>query len=224
MLSLRRLYRPVTVSFKQIDVKKETCLHRTQGGNKTGCQLQKVNVCEKVLLNVGCSNACRCEGCRNFYPRGRKEEYAMTQEIVSNRTNEESLEGMADEKLKMVSNNKFLHAELYDLRSLTPPTPSFEYLRMHHNPDSFLDKANVSQPQVYPGSARLSSGSSLRWHSSPITPMTRLASSPNKKRVSPPHSHIREFQSSSSAGLKSGAGAMVLDIIPSRKVNMQAVV
>lgn len=58
-------------------------------------------------------------------------EYAMTQEIVSKRANEENLEGMAGEKLKMVANNKFLHAELYDLRSLTPPTPSFEYLRYY---------------------------------------------------------------------------------------------
>jgi hypothetical protein len=63
----------------------------------------------------------------------------MTQEIVSNRANEESLEGMADEKLEMVANNKFLHAELYDLRSLTPPTPSFEYLRYYFfDEDAFV--------------------------------------------------------------------------------------
>jgi len=56
-------------------------------------------------------------------------EYGMTEEIVSIRANEERLESMADNKLKMIANNKFLHAELYDPRSLTPPTPSFEYSR-----------------------------------------------------------------------------------------------
>ncbi|KAG6772777.1 hypothetical protein POTOM_024197 [Populus tomentosa] len=336
--------------FQAIDVEDGDLFTPYSGRHKTGCNCKRSmcvkKYCECYQANVGCSNACRCEGCRNIH--GRKEEYAMTQEIVSNRTNEESLEGMADEKLKMVSNNKFLHAELYDLRSLTPPTPSFEYISHDKdapqsrllpgryvlssesdfsmlpsyaksvsspsnshgndmlpktsksldiashgqenynitettgqfspqfdeladfsdhtplpNPSSIMmassassktqDKANVSQPQVYPGSARLSFGSSLRWHSSPITPMTRLgetknqaqdsdcglyeileddtpeilkdssapitsvkASSPNKKRVSPPHSHIREFQSSSSAGLKSGRGRkFILKSVPS---------
>lgn len=58
-------------------------------------------------------------------------EYGMTGEIVSNRANEERLESMADNKFKMIANNKFLHAELYDPRSLTPPTPSFEYSRYY---------------------------------------------------------------------------------------------
>ncbi|KAG5244356.1 cysteine-rich polycomb family protein [Salix suchowensis] len=319
------------------------------GKHKTGCNCKKSmcvkKYCECYQANVGCSNACRCEGCRNIH--GRKEEYAMTQEIVSKRANEENLEGMAGEKLKMVANNKFLHAELYDLRSLTPPTPSFEYLshgkdtpksrllpgryvlssesdfsmlpsyaksssspsNSHGNdmlpntsktldmailgqeldynsteitgqfspqfdgladfsdqtpllnPSSIMmassassktqDKANDSQPQVYPGSARLSPSSSHCWRSSPITPMTRLgetknqaqdsdcglcdileddtpeilkdssapitsvkSSSPNKKRVSPPQSHTREFQSSSSAGLKSGR-KFILKSVPS---------
>jgi hypothetical protein len=56
-------------------------------------------------------------------------EYGMTGEIVSNRANEERLESMADNKFKMIVNNKFLHAELCDPRSLTPSTLSFEYTR-----------------------------------------------------------------------------------------------
>jgi hypothetical protein len=56
-------------------------------------------------------------------------EYGMTGEIVSNRANEERLESMADNKFKMIVNNKFLHTELCDPRSLTPPTLSFEYTR-----------------------------------------------------------------------------------------------
>ncbi|KAF9681212.1 hypothetical protein SADUNF_Sadunf06G0201900 [Salix dunnii] len=335
--------------FQAIDAEDLGLFTPSSGKHKTGCNCKRSmcvkKYCECYQANVGCSNACRCEGCRNIH--GRKEEYAMTQEIVSKRANEENLEGMAGEKLKMVANNKFLHAELYDLRSLTPPTPSFEYLshgkdtpksrllpgryvlssesdfsmlpsyakslsspsNSHGNdmlpntsktleiailgqeldyniteitgefspqfdgladfsdhtpllnPSSIMmassassktrDKANVSQPQVYPGSARLSSGSSLCWRSSPITPMTRLgetkneaqdsdcglcdileddtpellkdssapitsvkSSSPNKKRVSPPQSHIQESQSSSSAGLKSGR-KFILKSVPS---------
>ncbi|KAJ6434957.1 hypothetical protein OIU84_000244 [Salix udensis] len=101
------------------------------GRHKTGCNCKRSmcvkKYCECYQANVGCSNACRCEGCKNIH--GRKEEYGMTEEIVSNRANEERLESMADRKFKMIANNKFLHAELYDPRSLTPPTPSFDYSR-----------------------------------------------------------------------------------------------
>ncbi|KAJ6674031.1 PROTEIN TESMIN/TSO1-LIKE CXC 2 [Salix viminalis] len=101
------------------------------GRHKTGCNCKRSmcvkKYCECYQANVGCSNACRCEGCKNIH--GRKEEYGMTEEIVSNRANEERLESMAERKFKMIANNKFLHAELYDPRSLTPPTPSFDYSR-----------------------------------------------------------------------------------------------
>nr|XP_034917701.1 protein tesmin/TSO1-like CXC 2 isoform X3 [Populus alba] len=311
-------------------------------------EFHAINVMQACLrrpqANVGCSNACRCEGCKNIH--GRKEEYGMTGEIVSNRANEERLESMADNKFKMIANNKFLQAELYDPRSLTPPTPSFEYsshgkeaaksrllpgryvlssepdfsmlpsyakstsspsnshgndmLRktsktldvVSHsqeldynitetmgqfsprfdeladfsdhtplpNPSPIImassssktrDAAIVSQLCLYPGSGCISSGGSLQWRSSPITPMTRLgetktqaldsgcglydileddtpeifkesptpvtsvkASSPHKKRVSPPRGHFQEFQSISSASLKSGR-KFVLKSVPS---------
>ncbi|KAL9376261.1 hypothetical protein Peur_030381 [Populus x canadensis] len=320
----------------------------SSGRHKTGCNCKRSmcvkKYCECYQANVGCSNACRCEGCKNIH--GRKEEYGMTGEIVSNRVNEERLESMADNKLKMIANNKFLHAELYDPHSLTPPTPSFEYsshgkeaaksrllpgryvlssepdfsmlpsyakstsspsnshgndklrktsktldvvphsqeldynitetmgqfsprfdeladfsdhtplpnpspIMMASSSSKTRDTAIISQLCLYPESGRLSSGGSLQWRSSPITPMTRLgetktqaldsgcglydileddtpeifkesptpvtsvkASSPHKKRVSPPRGHIQEFQSSSSAGLKSGR-KFVLKSVPS---------
>ncbi|KAL3566153.1 hypothetical protein D5086_031568 [Populus alba] len=320
----------------------------SSGRHKTGCNCKRSmcvkKYCECYQANVGCSNACRCEGCKNIH--GRKEEYGMTGEIVSNRANEERLESMADNKFKMIANNKFLQAELYDPRSLTPPTPSFEYsshgkeaaksrllpgryvlssepdfsmlpsyakstsspsnshgndmLRktsktldvVSHsqeldynitetmgqfsprfdeladfsdhtplpNPSPIImassssktrDAAIVSQLCLYPGSGCISSGGSLQWRSSPITPMTRLgetktqaldsgcglydileddtpeifkesptpvtsvkASSPHKKRVSPPRGHFQEFQSISSASLKSGR-KFVLKSVPS---------
>ncbi|KAG6740357.1 hypothetical protein POTOM_055805 [Populus tomentosa] len=283
---------------------------------------------------------------RMFGSTENRSEYGMTGEIVSNRANEERLESMADNKFKMIANNKFLQAELYDPRSLTPPTPSFEcsshgkeaaksrllpgryvlssepdfsmlpsYAKSISSPSNshgndmlrktsktldvvshsqeldynitetmgqfsprfdeladfsdhtplpnpspiimasssskMRDTAIVSQLCLYPGSGRLSSGGSLQWRSSPITPMTRLgetktqaldsgcglydileddtpeifkesptpvtsvkASSPHKKRVSPPRGHFQEFQSSSSASLKSGR-KFVLKSVPS---------
>ncbi|EXC26038.1 hypothetical protein L484_005620 [Morus notabilis] len=103
------------------------------------------------------------------------------------------------------------------------------------------DYRNLSQNQLCPGSARLLSNS-MRRHGSPLAPMTRLCeatksrqgldsgsvqlvdiledetpvkvSSPNKKRVSPPHSHIFELGSGSSGKLKSGR-KFILKSVPS---------
>uniref|UniRef100_A0A2P2NYR6 Uncharacterized protein n=1 Tax=Rhizophora mucronata TaxID=61149 RepID=A0A2P2NYR6_RHIMU len=110
--------------------------------------------------------------------------------------------------------------------------------------------ANISRVQWCPGSTHLSYGSSLRWRSSPLTPMTQLdktkrkelgsdsglygileddtpeileesstpvasvkASSPNKKRVSPPRP-FHQLESGSSAVLKSGR-KFILKSVPS---------
>ncbi|KAM1022740.1 hypothetical protein ACFX2I_043634 [Malus domestica] len=114
------------------------------------------------------------------------------------------------------------------------------------------DWKNASQVQLCPESQGLSSNSSLRWCSSPLTPMTRLGgtecsqgldfdhglsdivqeempeilkdisatnksvkvSSPNKKRVSPPHNHNHELGASSSGSLRSGR-KFILKAVPS---------
>ncbi|KAJ6354627.1 hypothetical protein OIU77_005265 [Salix suchowensis] len=138
--------------------------------------------------------------------------------------------------------------ELADSSDHTPlrnPSP----ITMASSSSKMRDMAIISQLRLYPGNGHLSSGCSLHWRSSPITPLTRLgetktqdsgcglydileddtpeifkesptpvtsvkSSSPFKKRVSPPHGRIQEFQSSSSAGLKSGR-KFVLKSVPS---------
>ncbi|KAG5225298.1 protein tesmin/TSO1 CXC [Salix suchowensis] len=138
--------------------------------------------------------------------------------------------------------------ELADSSDHTPlrnPSP----ITMASSSSKMRDMAIISQLRLYPGNGHLSSGCSLHWRSSPITPLTRLgetktqdsgcglydileddtpeifkesptpvtsvkSSSPLKKRVSPPHGRIQEFQSSSSAGLKSGR-KFVLKSVPS---------
>ncbi|XP_025012504.1 CRC domain-containing protein TSO1 isoform X2 [Ricinus communis] len=98
--------------------------------HKRGCNCKKSmclkKYCECYQANVGCSSECRCEGCKNGY--GRKEEYGIIEETVSDRVGEERLEGRVDDKLAIVATDEdLLPAELYDLHNLTPSTPSFQH-------------------------------------------------------------------------------------------------
>lgn len=55
-------------------------------------------------------------------------EYGSTGEIASNIVRKQILDGRIDDKLEMAATNSdFLHAELYDLRHLTPSTPSIQH-------------------------------------------------------------------------------------------------
>ncbi|KAJ9184008.1 hypothetical protein P3X46_007793 [Hevea brasiliensis] len=140
-------------------------------------------------------------------------------------------------------------ADICDLTPLQNPSMA----RASSASSKTRDAAGGSRLQLCPGSGHFSSGRSLRWRSSPITPMTRLgeseaknqghdidsglydileddtteilkeaaipttsvkASSPNKKRVSPPHKHIHDLRSNSSGGLKSGR-KFILKAVPS---------
>ena len=123
----------------------------------------------------------------------------------------------------------------------TPPLAMFSSTQLRRK-----DYRNAPQNQLSHGIDHLSSSGSLHWHGSPLTPMTTLSgtktsqglnldsgsglndilenetpvklSSPNKKRVSPPHSHshnrIHELGSGSSGGLRSGR-KFILKSVPS---------
>ncbi|KAK2661039.1 hypothetical protein Ddye_007572 [Dipteronia dyeriana] len=93
-----------------------------------GCNCKKSmclkKYCECYQANVGCSDGCRCEGCKNSY--GRKEDYVRSEEMLGNRACKERSEVMFDNKLELVTSKKdFLRAEFYDPH-LTPLTPSLQ--------------------------------------------------------------------------------------------------
>ncbi|KAJ6732368.1 PROTEIN TESMIN/TSO1-LIKE CXC 2 [Salix purpurea] len=143
--------------FHAINVEDAGLFMPSTGRHKTGCNCKRSmcvkKYCECYQANVGCYNACRCEGCKNIH--GRKEEYGMTEEIVSNRANEERLESMADRKFKMIANNKFLHAELYDHSMLPSYSKSTSSSSNSHGNDKLhktsktLDVVSRSQELDY---------------------------------------------------------------------------
>ncbi|KAA8525382.1 hypothetical protein F0562_007200 [Nyssa sinensis] len=109
--------------------RERNCLTSSSTKHKRGCNCKKSmclkKYCECYQANVGCSDGCRCEGCKNVY--GRKEEYGMTKDVVNKQSTDERLEDAFDEKLKMVaSRNSFFQIEQCNPHNLTPLTPSFQ--------------------------------------------------------------------------------------------------
>lgn len=294
--------------------------------HKRGCNCKKSmclkKYCECYQANVGCSEGCRCEGCKNIY--GIREDYSFAREILIKRASVEMSEGT------MTVNNNIVGSRVHSSPNLTPITPALQcsdqrknalksrlpfrrFLQSsdpHHDmftseenfassrtaqnhnvhleknkymdvgvldvqksPENTEDRIvpaddeslyehcssqssnidaknsnlrNISQCESFAESGPLPPSSSLRWRSSPITPVTQLAtselkdfgtgsehsdmfeddtpeilkhsstpvksvkvSSPNKKRISPPHNHM-----SSRESLKSSR-KFVLRAVPS---------
>ncbi|KAI4337337.1 hypothetical protein L6164_015768 [Bauhinia variegata] len=101
--------------------------------HKRGCNCKRSlclkKYCECYQANVGCSSACRCEGCKNAY--GKKEDYiaiehAFSKERLSGRVEKVS-DGTFHNELEMVANNTdLLRGDLFDLHQLSPLTPSLQ--------------------------------------------------------------------------------------------------
>ncbi|CAA2956477.1 Hypothetical predicted protein [Olea europaea subsp. europaea] len=107
----------------------ETPLSKSSGRHKRGCNCKKSmclkKYCECYQAKVGCSDGCRCEGCKNVY--GQKGEYGMNKDSGVQGT-EETTDGSFVEKLEIVgSGNVLHHTELCNPHNLMPVTPSFQY-------------------------------------------------------------------------------------------------
>ncbi|KAF8035936.1 hypothetical protein BT93_C1839 [Corymbia citriodora subsp. variegata] len=98
--------------------------------HKRGCNCKKSmclkKYCECYQANVGCSDNCRCEGCKNVY--GTKEDFCVTREVTGSRVSERSLEGINNEKLQAVASEKdHLRTHVYEPVQLIPQTPSLQF-------------------------------------------------------------------------------------------------
>ncbi|KAK4435781.1 protein tesmin/TSO1-like CXC 2 [Sesamum alatum] len=96
--------------------------------HKRGCNCKKSmclkKYCECYQSNVGCSDGCRCEGCKNVY--GRKGEYGMIKDVLSVEGTGEGREGPFTEQI-MASGNGLNHSDLCSPHNLTPLTPAVQF-------------------------------------------------------------------------------------------------
>lgn len=132
--------------------------------HKRGCNCKKSmclkKYCECYQAGVGCSDGCRCEGCKNVY--GKKE--GGSDDIEENET---PIEGWDKDSLEEKTEvhdvgNDILLSEQQHAKDLSPLTPSFQYSGQgkssaklnscgkKHFTSEDLESPTVSQPSAKP--------------------------------------------------------------------------
>ncbi|KAH9322593.1 hypothetical protein KI387_017232, partial [Taxus chinensis] len=97
--------------------------------HKRGCNCKKSmclkKYCECYQAGVGCSDGCRCEGCKNTF--GKKE--GGSDDVEDREAQDEVWEKCAaEEKLELVDGNDILESEQRHSKDISPLTPSFQYV------------------------------------------------------------------------------------------------
>ncbi|PIN12528.1 hypothetical protein CDL12_14865 [Handroanthus impetiginosus] len=103
--------------------------------HKRGCNCKKSmclkKYCECYQAKVGCSDGCRCEGCKNVY--GRKGEHGMVKDVLSKEGTNERTDSSFIEQM-VASGNSLYQTELCNPHNLTPLTPAVQFL--NHRKDA----------------------------------------------------------------------------------------
>ncbi|KAL0330840.1 UNVERIFIED_CONTAM: protein tesmin/TSO1-like CXC 2 [Sesamum angustifolium] len=121
--SLLKLYSRSASHQQPVVGKMELYSRHPQQGTKEGAIARSPCV-SKSTSNVGCSDGCRCEGCKNVY--GRKGEYSMIKDVLSVEGSGERKEGSFTEQI-MAPGNGFSQTELCNPHNLTPLTPAVQF-------------------------------------------------------------------------------------------------
>ncbi|XP_057520643.1 protein tesmin/TSO1-like CXC 2 isoform X2 [Amaranthus tricolor] len=116
-----KIVQPIT-GFPAIVEELSTLSTPSSARHKRGCNCKKSmclkKYCECYQANVGCSEGCRCEGCKNIY--GIKEDYNIAREIMIKRASLEMSEGTT------MANSNFPSSRMHNYPHLSPVTPALE--------------------------------------------------------------------------------------------------
>ncbi|XP_075495971.1 protein tesmin/TSO1-like CXC 2 isoform X2 [Primulina tabacum] len=117
----------------------EDTMHFTPSSarHKRGCNCKKSmclkKYCECYQANVGCSDGCRCEGCKNVF--GQKGEFGTTKDVLSDEENNEIQDAsLVNDSNMLASGDAVHHTDFCSPRNSNPFTPEFQYL--NHEKDA----------------------------------------------------------------------------------------
>lgn len=95
--------------------------------HKKGCNCKRSmcvkKYCECYQSNVGCSDGCRCEGCKNVY--GKREDHIFAREFMIKKVANETRRSILDEKEESLSSsNDNIQSRLHSSPHVSPVTPA----------------------------------------------------------------------------------------------------